>query len=139
VADRRRRHDRGVTVRDRIRDAGVSTWVAVAAAIAITMPRFLLDSTDSIQSLSVPWAVGLTAWWCAPLFLLMTTARLPVIRYGGVLAYLAVAALVLPAVYRDTSSTAIFGVVLVPVYLTMAVVVVVGADRLVCRRTRRSA
>lgn len=124
-------------MRDWIRQAGIATWVSAVAAAAITMPRFLFDSTDSIQPLSFPWAIGLTVWWCAPLLLLMTAARLPLVRYGGAVAYLVGTASVLSAVYGDTSSTAIFGIVFVPAYLTVAVALVVGADRIVFRRGRK--
>lgn len=110
----------------------------MAACAAVTLPRFLLDSTDSIQRMGVLWSIGLTMWWGAPLALLVTSARSAVLRRVGPVAYLAVASLVLAAVYRDTSSTAAFGLFFVPLYLVVAVGVALGVELAVMRGSRRN-
>ena len=101
----------------------LSIWLPVAGCVAVTLPRFLLDTTDSIQRMPVPWAAALTAWWCLPLLGLLTTAR--------------VAGLSLAATYRNTHSTAAFGIYFMPLYLAAGVGVLLGVEALVVRRQKQ--
>jgi hypothetical protein len=57
------------------RRSGVVVWLPLAALAAVSFPRFLLDSTDSIQPAPPWWAAAMTAWWCLPLLPLLRAAR----------------------------------------------------------------
>jgi hypothetical protein len=115
----------------------VSTWLPLVGCVAVSLPRFLLDSTDSIQRATVPWAVALTVWWCLPLVWLLRTARSTVVARGGSAAYVVFAGFSLAATYRNTHSTAAFGIVFWPPYLAAGIAVLLGVEALVFRHQRR--
>jgi hypothetical protein len=120
-----------------VRRGGVSIGLPVAGCVAVTLPRFLLDSTDSIQPMAVPWAVALTAWWCLPLLWLLRTARSSATAWAGSATYVAVAGCSLAATYRNTHSTAGFGIMFVPVYLAVGVGLLLGLEALVVRHQKQ--
>lgn len=115
---------------------GNSRWLPLPACVAVTAPRFLLDSADSIQRMSLPWAVAMTGWWCLPLLWMLGTARSKRLARVGGGAYVIFAALILTAIYRDTHSTAGFGILFVPAYLGGGIAVLLWIEALVVRRHR---
>jgi hypothetical protein len=112
-------------------------WLPVGGCVAVTLPRFLLDSTDSIQRLAVPWAAALTAWWCLPLLWLLRTARSRAAAWAGSAGYIAAAGFSLAATYRNTHSTTGFGIMFVPVYLAAGVGLLLGLEALVIRHQKQ--
>lgn len=110
-------------------------WLPLAGCAAVTFPRFLLDSADSIQRVGLVWALGLTAWWCLPLLWFTATAHSAALWWAGSAAYVSFAAWSLAATYGNTHSTAGFGLFLVPIYLAGVAMAIVGTEQLL--RTRR--
>jgi hypothetical protein len=102
----------------------------------VTFPRFLLDSGESIQRMTVPWAAAVTVWWCLPLLGLLLGSQSRMLRWGGSMIYVGVAAWTLAGVYRSESSTAVFGIVFPPLYLALAVAVLLGLEAVTLRRGR---
>ena len=112
--------------------AGSGSLLAVALTFcaAVTLPRFLLDSTDSIQPASLPWALVLTFYWCAPLAVLVAFARTSVLGVVGAGAYVIGTGFWLAAVYRNEDSTAAFGVFFGPLYFGVGVAVLLAVEAL---------
>jgi hypothetical protein len=126
---------RMVGTRER-RRRGLAMWLPLAGCVGVSFPRFLLDSTDSIQPASLPWAALMTAWWCLPLVWLLRSARSAAVAWVGSLIYLVFAAFSQAAAYRDTHSTAIFGVAFWPPYLAAGIAVLLGLEALAVRLKR---
>jgi hypothetical protein len=105
--------------------------VAALACVAVTLPRFVLDSADSIQRMTPLQAAGVAAWWVAPLMWFLWVARSTIVLVTGAALYVAAAALLLPSMYANDSSTAGLGIVFGPAYLAFAAAVVLAAERLV--------
>jgi hypothetical protein len=112
--------------------------LAVLACVAVTLPRFLLDSADSIQRMTLVQAAGVAAWWLAPLTWFLWVVRSTVVLVTGAALYVATAALLLPSMYANDSSTAGLGIVFGPAYLAFAAAVVLAAERLVVLLAERS-
>ena len=131
-------HDRAVvvgTIGDVDQAGGTRSrhWIAALALMACcvaTTPRFLFDHAPSIQRMSAPWALALTTWWLLPLSLFLLAARSTLALVVGGTGYVAAAAYLLAATYRNEHSTAGFGIVFTPIYLSFALLALIGLERL---------
>jgi hypothetical protein len=117
---------------------GLCGALATLACVAVTFPRFLLDSADSIQKMTPLQAAGVAAWWLAPLMWFLWVARSTIVLVTGAALYVATVALLLPSVYANDSSTAGLGIVFGPAYLAFAAALLLAAERLVVRLAERS-
>jgi hypothetical protein len=109
----------------------------LAGCFGVTFPRFLIDSTDSIQPMPLPWAALMASWWCLPLLWLLRSARSATLAWAGSVSYVVFAAFSQAATYRDTHSTAIFGVAFWPPYLAIGIAVLLGLEAVAMRVRRR--
>lgn len=105
--------------------------IALAACVAVTLPRFLFDHAAAIQRMTLPWAVTITGWWLLPLFWFLRTAKSTILLWVGGILYVATAGVSLNSTYANDHSTAGFGVFFVPIYLAIGVAMVLGVERAV--------
>lgn len=106
---------------------------ALVGGVAVTLPRFLFDSADSIQPMGLAAALILTAVWCLPLWLFVRFSPSTLVAIVGSTVYIIGAALLLAATYRSDHSTAAFGAFFGPFYFAVAVGLVLAAENFVSR------
>jgi hypothetical protein len=94
----------------------------LAALAGVTAPRLLLDEASAIRPMAFWWTALFTAWWAAPLALLLIAARTTLVVGLGGAGYIVIAAVLQAAAYRNEHSTAFFGVLFTPAFLTVGVI-----------------